>query len=132
LFSNFFFEVPLVSKREVSLSFPSSAFFSEKKRKPTVGKEASSFFHRKKEEASYPFFIEKRIRRLLIIRLGTFGSVCLFSYKKRPLRSFPPYPKNSQTKPPKNVVFWKASYNKARNLRRRFLPKAPLLEEPFF
>jgi hypothetical protein len=35
-------------------------------------------------------------------------------------------------KPPKNVVFWKASYNKARNLRRRFLPKAPLLEEPFF
>jgi hypothetical protein len=25
-----------------------------------------------------------------------------------------------------------ASYNKARNLLRRFLPKAPLLEEPIF
>jgi hypothetical protein len=44
-------------------------------------------------------------------------------------------------KPPKNVVFWKASYNKARNILRRFLPKAPLAlkasgfvweEEPIF
>jgi hypothetical protein len=44
-------------------------------------------------------------------------------------------------KPPKNYVFWKASYNKARNLRRRFLPKAKLAlkaegfvweEEPIF
>jgi hypothetical protein len=41
----------------------------------------------------------------------------LFSTKKGKKRSCP---KNSQTKPPKNVVFWKASYNKARNLRRRF------------
>jgi hypothetical protein len=95
--------------------------------------------------ASRPFFVEKRekaelSKNLIIWKEGAFGyypknSLFLLSFFRRKKEQ------NSQTKPSKKLRFLEASYKKARNLRRRFLPKAKLAlkaegfvweEEPFF